>query len=221
LKAITRQKALTEIEKILEKDSKVFLVGCGTCATMCRTGGKDEVLTMARNLADLGKTVTGSVVIPTVCDALDRQAVAGNASAVEEADCILVMACAYGVQTLALYTDKPVYPALDTLFMGQEMSPGIFSEVCEQCGECVLAWTGGICPLTACPKGLLNGPCGGAKGGKCEVSVAKECAWELIYDRLRKQGKLENLKKQRPLRNFGASPKPGTYLVDDENGEQT
>jgi ferredoxin len=221
LKAITRQKALAEIEKMLEKDSKVFLVGCGTCATMCRTGGKDEVLAMADKLADLGKTVTGMTVLPTVCDALDQQAVAENAKAIEEADCVLVMACAYGVQTLTLYTDKVVYPGLDTLFMGQEMSPGVFSEVCVQCGECVLAWTAGICPLTACPKGLLNGPCGGAKGGKCEVSVAKECAWELIYDRLRKQGKLENLKKQRPLRNFGASVKPGTYLVDDENGEQT
>ena len=221
MKAITRQKSPGEIEKMLERNSNVFLVGCGTCATMCRTGGKDEVLSMARKLADLGKTVTGSAVIPTVCDALDQQAVAENTKAIEEADCILVMACAYGVQTLALHTDKPVYPALDTLFMGQETAPGVFSEVCVQCGECVLAWTGGICPITACPKGLLNGPCGGAKKGKCEVSTAKDCAWELIYDRLRKQGKLENLKIQRSLRNFGASVKPGTYLVDDKDGELT
>jgi hypothetical protein len=152
---------------------------------------------------------------------LDQQAVAENTKAIEEADCILVMACAYGVQTLALYTDKPVYPALDTLFMGQEMSPGIFSEVCVQCGECVLAWTGGICPLAGCPKGLLNGPCGGSKNGKCEVSAVKDCAWELIYDRLRKQGRLENLKKRRPPRDFGASVKPGTCLVDDKDWEQT
>jgi len=214
LKAITKQKTLTEIEKLLEKDLKVFLVGCGTCATMCHTGGKDEVLNMASKLAELGKTITGSVVIPTVCDAQDRQAVTDNAKAVEEADCILVMACAYGVQTLALYTAKPVYPALDTLFMGQEMSPGVFSEVCVQCGECVLAWTGGICPLTACPKGLLNGACGGAKGGKCEVSPAKDCAWEVIYERLRRQGKLENLRKRRSPRNFAAGLKPGTYLVE-------
>jgi ferredoxin len=219
LKAITRQKTLAEMEKMLEKDSKVFLVGCGTCATMCRTGGKDEVLTMARKLADLGKTVTGSAVIPTVCDALDQQAVMENTKAIEEADCILVMACAYGVQTLALHTDKTVYPALDTLFMGQEMSPGVFSEVCVQCGECVLAWTGGICPLTACPKGLLNGPCGGAKNGKCEVSALKDCAWEVIYERLRREGKLDNLRKRRALRDFAASVKPGTYLVDGKDDE--
>lgn len=213
MKTITKQKTLADIEKLLERESKVFLVGCGTCATMCRTGGKAEVLDMARKLADLGKTVTGSVVIPTVCDTLDRQALAENAKAIEEADGILVMACAYGVQALALCTDKAVYPALDTLFMGQEMSPGVFSEVCVQCGECVLAWTGGICPLTACPKGLLNGACGGAKGGKCEVSAAKDCAWEVIYERLRKQGKLENLRKRRSPRNFNASTKPGNFVV--------
>ena len=214
MKAITKQKTPAEIEKLLEQESRVCLVGCGTCATMCRTGGKAEVLDMARKLADLGKTVTGSVVIPTVCDALDQQALAENAKAIEEADCILVMACAYGVQALAIYTDKPVYPALETLFMGQEMSPGVFSEVCVQCGECVLAWTGGICPLTACPKGLLNGACGGAKIGKCEVSAAKDCAWEIIYERLRKQGKLDNLRKRRSPRNFAAGLKPGAYLVE-------
>jgi ferredoxin len=221
LKAITKLKTLGEIGETLERESKVFLVGCGTCATMCRTGGKDELLDMQRRLVDLGKTVTGSVVIPTVCDALDRQALAESGEAVESADCILVMACAYGVQTMALYAAKPVYPALDTLFMGQEMSPGVFSEICVQCGECVLAWTGGICPLTACPKELLNGPCGGAKDGKCEVSNAKDCAWVLIYERLRQHGKLENMARRRPLRNFDASTKPGTYLVDDENGEHT
>ena len=214
MKAITKQKTPAEIEKLLEKESKVFLVGCGTCATMCRTGGKAEVLDMARKLADLGRTVTGSVVIPTVCDTVDQQALEENAKAIEEADCILVMACAYGVQALAIYTDKPVYPALETLFMGQEMSPGAFSEVCVQCGECVLAWTGGICPLTACPKGLLNGACGGAKSGKCEVSAAKDCAWEVIYERLRKQGKLDNLRKRRSPRNFAAGLKPGAYLVE-------
>ena len=120
MKAITKQKTLREIEGLIEGESKVFLIGCGTCATMCRTGGKAEIEDMARRLADLGKTVVGSAVLPTVCDALDREALRENAKAIDEADCILVMACAFGVQTLALYTDKPVYPALETLFMGQE-----------------------------------------------------------------------------------------------------
>lgn len=219
MKAITKQKALGEIEKMLEGDSRVFLVGCGTCATMCRTGGKDEVLGMSKRLAGLGKTVTGSVVVPTVCDAQDREAVSENAEAIRQADCILVMACAYGVQTMALHTEKPVYPALDTLFMGQEMSPGVFSEICVQCGECVLSWTGGICPITACPKGLLNGPCGGAKKGKCEVSPARDCAWESIYEQLRRDGRLDRLKKRRAPRNFNASTRPGTYVIDGKDDD--
>ena len=219
MKAITRHKAPAEIEKMLERNSKVFLVGCGTCATMCHTGGKDELMRMAGRLRDIGKTVTGLVVIPTVCDAQDREAISENAKAIQEADCILVMACAYGVQTLALHADRPAYPALDTLFMGQEMSPGVFSEVCAQCGECVLGWTGGICPFTACPKGLLNGPCGGAKNGKCEVSDARDCAWELIYDRLRQQGRLDSLRKHRPPRDFSASTKPGLYAIDSKDDE--
>ncbi len=214
MKAITRQKALVQIEEMLEKASSVFLVGCGTCATMCRTGGKQEVSDMAARLGAMGKTVAGSVVVPTVCDALDREALAGNAGAMEQADCVLVMSCAFGVQMMGRYTAKPVYPALDTLFMGQEMSAGAFSEVCVQCGECVLGWTGGICPITSCPKGLLNGPCGGARQGKCEVSAARDCAWEAIYRRLGQQGRLDLLKKRRPLRDFSASLKPGTYLVE-------
>ncbi len=214
MKAITRQKAPVEIEELLRGVSSVFLVGCGTCATMCRTGGREEVAEMAARLAASGKRVTGTAVVPTVCDALDREALAANARAMEQADGVLVMSCAFGVQMLALYTAKAVYPALDTLFMGQEMSPGAFTEVCVQCGECVLGWTGGICPITACPKGLLNGPCGGARKGKCEVSADRDCAWEVIYRRLGQQGRLGLLKKRRAPRDFSASPRPGTYLVE-------
>jgi len=199
---------------MLEMASSVFLVGCGTCATMCRTGGRDEVAEMAAELAAMGKRVAGSVVLPTVCDAMDREALAGNAGAVEESDCVLVLSCAFGVQMMARFTGKPVYPALDTLFLGQETSPGMFTEVCGQCGECVLGWTAGICPITACAKGLLNGPCGGARKGKCEVSDDRDCAWEVIYRRLREQGRLDLLKKRRAPRDFSASPRPGTYLVE-------
>ncbi len=199
---------------MLEQASSVFLVGCGTCATMCHTGGKDEVSAMAAWLAHVGKTVAGSVVVPTVCDAMDREALASNARAMEKADCILVLSCAFGVQMLAQFTARPVYPALDTLFMGQEMTPGTFTEVCVQCGECVLDWTGGLCPLTACAKGLLNGPCGGARKGKCEVSAARDCAWEAIYRRLRDRGRLDLLRKHRAPRDFSASPRPGTYTVE-------
>lgn len=214
LKAITRRKAPALIGEMLERASTVFLVGCGACATMCRTGGRDEVAEMADRLAAMGKKVSGSVVVPTVCDAMDREALAGNGRAVEESDCVLVLSCAFGVQMMAQFTAKPVYPALDTLFLGQETSPGAFTQVCVQCGECVLGWTGGICPITACAKGLLNGPCGGARKGKCEVSADRDCAWELIYRRLRQQGRLDLLRQRRAPRDFSASSGTGAYLVE-------
>lgn len=214
MKTISKQKPFEEIKEYLEKDEKVFLIGCGTCATMCHTGGKSEVLEMKDKLEEMGKKVTGWMVIPTACDSLTEQAIAENAQAIEEADSILVMTCAFGVQTVALYADKVVYPALNTLFVGKEDTPYHFSEVCTQCGECVIGWTGGICPFTTCPKGLLNGPCGGAKDGKCEVDPEKDCAWALIYERLKKQGRLDNMRKCYTPRNFQASLKPGKFSVE-------
>ncbi len=214
MKTITKQKPFEEIKQYLEKDEKVYLIGCGTCATMCHTGGKSEVLEMKGKLEEIGKRVTGWMIIPTACDSLTEQALAENAKAIEEADSILVMACAFGVQTVVTYTDRVVYPALNTLFVGREDTPYHFSEVCIQCGDCLLAWTGGICPLTACPKGLINGPCGGSKDGKCEVDPTKDCAWALIYERLKKQGRLDNMRKYYKPRDFRAALKPGKFLLE-------
>jgi hypothetical protein len=109
---------------------------------------------------------------------------------------------------VSLYIDKPVIPALDTLFIGIEDSPGYFHEVCAQCGQCVLGETADICPLTACHKGLLNGPCGGTNNGKCEVDKEKDCAWTLIYQRLRDQGRLDLMRKYHPPKNYQVMPRP-------------
>ncbi len=178
---ITEQKPMEEVSQFLDKCRKVYLIGCGTCATMLHTGGKSEVLEMKRQLEDAGKKVPDWMVIPTVCDTLTKGALAENAVDVEAADCILVMSCAIGVQMVARYIDKPVYPALNTLFLGMEESPWNFNEVCMQCGECVIGQYAAICPVTSCAKGLLSGACGGAKGGKCEQEPEHDCAWVLIY----------------------------------------
>jgi hypothetical protein len=134
-----------------------------------------------------------------------------NADDIEAADCILVMTCAFGVQTVALYLDKPktVYPALNTLFVGKEESPGQFIEVCAQCGNCVLAQTAGICPLVRCAKSLLNGPCGGSVGGKCEVSKDIPCAWQTIIDRLEAMGELDRLEEIALPRDWSTSHSGG------------
>jgi len=123
------------------------------------------------------------------------------------------MTCAFGVQTLALYTNKPLYPALNTLFVGKEEAPGHFIEVCMQCGNCLLATTVGICPLVRCAKGLLNGPCGGSVEGKCEVSPDIPCAWQLIYDRLEALGQLDKLEEIVPIRDWSTSREGGPRQI--------
>ncbi len=211
---ITEQKPLEEIVQYLNGCNAVYLIGCGTCATMLHTGGKSEVLAMKEKLEADGKKVTGWMVIPTACDELTREALAENAKDIEASDCILVMSCAFGVQTVSLYSEKPVYPALNTLFIGKQESPDSFIEVCGQCGNCLLADTAGICPVVRCTKGLLNGPCGGTNNGKCEVDPEKDCAWTLIYQRLEKQGRLNLFDEYHPPRNFQAVIRPGKFSIE-------
>ena len=207
MKTITGQKPLGEVMRYLEKCQGVYLIGCGTCATMCRTGGKSEVLEMKDKLEQAGKEVIGWMVIPTACDELTREALKENANDISRADCILMMTCAFGVQTVTLYMDKPkpVYPALNTLFVGKEETPGVFMEVCAQCGDCALALTAGICPLVRCAKSLLNGPCGGSVEGKCEISPDIPCAWQMIIDRLEDLGQLDKLEEIAPPRDWSTS----------------
>ena len=206
---ITKQKPLEEITQSLNRCHRVYIIGCGTCPTMLHTGGKSEVLEMKRQMEEAGKEVVDWMVIPTACDPITRDALAQAVKEIEGVDCILVMSCAFGVQTVGLYTDKAVYPALNTLFIGKEEDPGQFIEVCAQCGDCVLGLTGGICPVVMCAKGLLNGPCGGSVDGKCEVDPNTPCAWQLVIDRLTAQGRLNELEEITPAKDWGTSHSGG------------
>ncbi len=218
MKTITAQKPFEEIKQYLARCNGVYLIGCGTCATMCRTGGKSEVIRMKEKLEAEGKTVSGWMVIPTVCDELTRDALRAEAEDIGKADCLLVMSCATGVQTVALHLKdtKPVYPALDTLFLGIEESPGHFTEVCMHCGACVLGRTAAICPLVRCAKSLFNGPCGGSSGGKCEISPDVPCAWQLIYDRLAEMGRLDEMEEIAPVKDWSVSSSGGPRSADVE-----
>jgi len=213
MKSITKQKSLEEIEQQLEGLGRVYIIGCGTCTTMTKTGGIEEVLDMKDRLQDMGKIVTGWTVIPIACDEMTEVSLRENNEAIQNANCILVMTCGLGVQRVGSYIDKPVIPALDTLFIGLEDSPGNFHEVCAQCGQCVLGWTAGICPITACHKHLLNGPCGGTNNGKCEVDKEKDCAWTLIYQRLKEQGRLDLMRKYQPIKNSQVVPRPRITII--------
>jgi ferredoxin len=215
LKTITEQKPAGEIVKSLEKCAGVYIIGCGTCATLCHTGGKAEVIAMKEKLEADGKRVTGWMVIPTACDELTADAIKTNMTEIAAADGVLAMTCAFGVQTVALHVPRetPVFPALNTLFLGTDGSPGHFVEICMQCGSCVLGRTAAVCPMIRCAKSLQNGPCGGSADGKCEISPDVPCAWQLIYDRLKEMGRLDLLDEIEPVKDWSVSVTGGPRMV--------
>jgi hypothetical protein len=211
IRSITRPKTEEEIDRLLNGYGRIFLIGCGTCVTMTRTGGEPEVSNMKRRLSDKGKIVTGQAILPVACDNLTSEAMKEYGDQINQADILLIMTCAFGVQTVAGYTRKMVVPALDTLFMGKETSVGLFNEICSQCGTCIIGETGGICPVTSCHKGLVNGPCGGTNNGKCEIDSNKDCAWILIYNRLEEFNRLDSIRVLQKPRNYHIEPTPGKW----------
>ena len=177
---------------MLQGAKRVAIVGCGSCAAACQTGGEKEIGEMKAFLEARGFQVAATVLPDECCHKMlvkrDLKVLRGL-----DVDAVVGLACGDGVQTVADNVDLPVYPANDTLFLGQVERVGIFHEYCRMCGDCVLGVTGGICPVTRCAKGLVNGPCGGQRNGKCEVDPENDCAWVLIYRRLEKLGKLDAL----------------------------
>jgi len=209
IRSITKQKSEEEIDHLLDGLGRVFILGCGTCTTLTRTGGEPEVKAMGEQLSSQGKLVTGGVVVPVACDNLTGEALKEYGQQIDQADALLIMTCAFGVQTIARQLNKMVVPALDTLFIGKETGIGTFNEICTQCGACILGETGGICPVTSCHKGLVNGPCGGTNNGKCEIDPEKDCAWTVIYNRLKELGRLDSMRTLQKPRNHQGEPSPG------------
>jgi len=208
---ITKQKPLQEILQHIRKGEKVFLVGCGECSTTCKTGGEDEVAAVKQALEKEGVAITGWAVPKAPCVAAQiKTEFARHMKEIKEADSILVLACGLGSHSVRENDrfSKIIHVACDTMFMGEVDKDGVFRERCSACGECVLELTGGICPITLCAKGLLNGPCGGVNKGKCEVDKERDCAWVLIYNELKKQGKLDYLKRTQPPKDHSKMNKP-------------
>ncbi len=213
IRSITQPKTEEEIDRLLSGSGRIFIIGCGTCVTLTNTGGAPEVAAMKEKLSQAGKLITGYMVAPVACDNLTGEILEAYGGQINQADTLLIMTCAFGVQTLARQLKKMVIPALDTLFIGKETGPGQFDEICTQCGTCVIGETGGICPVTSCHKGLVNGPCGGTNKGKCEIDKAKDCAWTLIYNRLDELGQLDLMRKLQRPRNHLGEPSPGKLVI--------
>jgi len=196
------KKPLSEILDIIDGKKKIVAMGCGGCSTVFHTGGIEEVNELAEKLTAEGKKVT-KIGLPFAVFACYRpfsfMFLEKHKKDLEDCDAVLMMSCGDGLQTVReildeeLKIEKPIYPATNALGVSGG-GPEIFIEKCQACGDCVLGITAGICPLTECAKGLLNGPCGGTRqGGKCEVDPDKDCAWYLIYNRLKSIGEFDKI----------------------------
>ncbi len=216
---ITKKRDFKELMENIKGYKNFFLLGCSECATLCGTGGEPELKAMKEALEAEGKSVTGSFVAKTGCQVLGTKVeLKPLKESVEKADCIIVMSCGAGTQTaVELYDDKPVYAANDSMFLGNMTRLQFFDERCSLCGKCILDKTGGICPVTACPKGLLNGPCGGCKDGHCEISPDVKCAWVRIYERMKKLDRLQELCETTiEAKDWSAAQKPRTFVAREE-----
>jgi len=205
---LTAAKPIEEILGSLEGDAKVLILACGGCPLGCETATPAQVDELSKKLQESGKEVTGVVTVDFACNkALVGIKLGRNADAVMAADSILVMSCGVGVQAVGNMVGKRVVPGMNTISQGGQRglaAQGIWpsSERCGECGDCLLAVTGGICPITTCSKSLVNGACGGTNDGKCEVSPDRDCGWFLIYQRLKELGRLDDLRKLNKPRDF-------------------
>ena len=209
---VAEQKPLEEIRRSITPYPRVLILGCGTCMTVCDAGGEREVsfLRQALELAQVKSGDTGHVfsehTLKRQCDPEFLEILPERTA---EVDAVLSLGCGIGVQAVAeRLPDMPVLPGVNTSFMGMTKESGVWDERCAACGDCRLEETGGICPVTRCTKGILNGPCAGPKNGKCEADKDVDCGWILIYRRLERLHQLDKIRRYYPPRNYRALPRP-------------
>jgi len=223
----TEPMLLEDIQRALADHTRLVVVGCGGCAAVCHTGGEPEVKAMADTLAGLGKEILATSVPERTCYIQHLRASLGDIrSQLAASQAILILGCGGAVQTVRQFTEecdlvKPVVAALNSMGHMDTLVPDtLWMERCSSCGDCMLNETGGICPITLCAKGLVNGPCGGTRDdGTCEADPEKDCAWQLIYDRLKALGQLDNLRRIRAPKNWGKMGKPRRILRNPEAPE--
>jgi ferredoxin len=213
---VASPKSITELKELIAGHQKVLFAGCGTCVTVCLAGGEREVgiagyaVRMARKLADEPLELT-QVTIERQCE---NEFIKDLAEPAADVDAIVSFGCGVGVQAIAeRFPAIPVYPGLDTEFMGLLEEQAVWTEKCMGCGDCVLAEYGGICPVTRCAKRLLNGPCGGSTEESCEVDADRPCAWQLIYARLKNIDQLDRLDEIAPPKDWSTSWHAGARMV--------
>jgi ferredoxin len=213
-------KPLEEIIQYVNDYDKLLIAGCDGCVTVCEAGGLKEVKILGSAL----RLHFGQANKPIVIDETsltrqcDKEYLAQLRDSIDNYDAVVSLACGCGIQYLAeMYDTKPVYPGVNTTFMGVTEERGVYSERCQGCGRCILAETGGVCPIARCSKRMLNGPCGGSAQGKCEVSPEMPCGWQLIYDRLKTLGQLERFERPVDPKDWTSSRDGGIRKIVRED----
>jgi len=202
---VAERKPIDTILEMLAPHKKVLVLACGSCVTVCLTGGEKQAEELAAmlNLAASQKGLDLEADFDCITRQCDREFVEELGKDPKDYDAVLSIACGVGVGFMSdLYPEAPFLPGLDTTFYGANTAPGIWQEYCQGCGDCMLDWTAGICPIARCSKNLVNGACGGTDKGKCEVSSDMDCAWFLIYERLKGLGRLDQLRTLRPPKQW-------------------
>lgn len=214
---VADKKPIEEIIQAVKDHSKILLLGCNECVTVCEAGGKKEVGVLASALRmyflNQGKTVNiDEVTLERQCDHEYLEEIRDR---IDMYEAVVSLACGVGVQFMAeKYQATPVYPGVNTCFLGATEKRGLWTERCQACGQCILAFTGGICPISRCAKRIMNGPCGGSTKGKCEISKELDCAWQLIVDRLKALNRLEDYEKIFSIKDWSTDRAGGPRKVE-------
>jgi ferredoxin len=217
---VADKKPIEEIIEEIKDRERILILGCNECVTVCEAGGKKEAGVLASALRmyflNQGREVKiDEVTLERQCDHEYLEEIRDN---IDQYDAVVSLACGVGVQFMAeKYRTMPVYPGVNTCFLGATEERGLWTERCQACGSCLLATTGGICPISRCAKRLLNGPCGGSTTGKCEINQEIDCAWQLIVDRLKALEKIDEYEKLAPIKDWSTDRAGGPRKVKMED----
>lgn len=217
---VGEQKPFEEIWEMVKRHKQLTVFGCNTCVAVCHQGGNKEAGILASQLRM--HATQDDVDIEIIDSGIERQCehefFEKTEELIQKSEAVLSLACGIGVQFMASkYNATPIYPALNTTFLGDVWETGLFTEKCQACGDCVLGITGGVCPVSRCAKRLFNGPCGGSTTGKCEISKDLDCAWQLVIDRLEATGRLDEYEKVMSIKDWSKdrSGGPRSFKLED------
>ncbi|MHC4460481.1 MAG: methylenetetrahydrofolate reductase C-terminal domain-containing protein [Planctomycetota bacterium] len=216
---VADRKPLEEILDSIKDHKKVMLMACGGCVTVCFSGGTKAAELLASQLKMARKKEGNDIEIIefTPERQCEYEFIDEFKNEVESVEAVLSIACGVGVQTMSEHFPQAItIPGLNTKFMGYPVEHALWEERCVGCGDCVLEWTGGLCPMSRCAKRLFNGPCGGSSDGKCEVDKDTDCVWQLIHDRLERLNKLDNLTVVREPKDWRTSTNAGQRKIKFE-----